>query len=355
MRSFPVSILAIVAVLTVPAAMWPTVSPAGRAAAESALPLGRPEARAAPPPPGETVAIPSSTPFALSDVGDPEEAPPRDARVTLYLPRNAAPRDPVPAVVFLHGAAGVLSSRGPRYARELAERGVAGAVVDVFGARRDLGRGFVDRLMNITESAVLADAYATLAWLDARPDIDGRRVALMGFSYGGMATLYAVQEQVARAFLPAGPRFAAHVAYYAPCIARFEDSGTTGAPVLALSGAADASVDAARCAETDAALRAGGSSVTRIAYPNAYHQWDGRFAGPRSIGRNLAPCDLVVDTDGDVRDAITGLPMWGPFMRKLILGLCSDGAGYLIGRDDEVRARALDEVTRFLGAAFDGG
>jgi len=301
---------------------------------------------------GEIVAVPSSTPFTLSDVGDPDEAPPRDAQVRIFLPEGASAEAPVPAVVFLHGAAGVLSSRGPQYARQLSAMGVAGVVVDVFGARRDLGTGFVDRLMNITEAAMLADAFAVLGWLDAMPEIDGDMVILMGFSYGGMATLYAVQEQVAETLLPGGPRFAAHVAYYAPCIARFEDNRTTGAPVLALAGDGDAIVDPERCAETDAALEEGGSAVTRITYEDAYHQWDGRFSGPRPIGRNLAPCSFVVEDDGDVHDSITGFPMTGPFLRKIILGVCTDSEGYLIGRDDEVRDRALAEVSVFLNEVF---
>ncbi len=40
----------------------------------------------------------------------------------------------MPAVVILHGAAGVLSSCGPLYARQLAGMGVAGVVVEMFGA-----------------------------------------------------------------------------------------------------------------------------------------------------------------------------------------------------------------------------
>ena len=300
------------------------------------------------------VSLASSTPFTLDDAGDPRDAPPAELRVTLFLPQEASAANPVPAVVFLHGAAGVLSSRGPAYARQLAQMGVAGVVVDSFGSRRELGTSFIDRLLNITEAAILADAYAALAWLDGMPEVDGERVALMGFSYGGMATLYGVQEQVARTFLPQGPRFAGHVAFYAPCIASFEDAATTGAPVLMLAGDSDAIVDPQRCAAAEAALEAGGSQVTRITYEGAYHQWDGSRSGPRPIGRNLAPCRFVVEADGDVVDGRSGLPMTGPFLRKIILGLCSDSDGYLIGRDDAVRARAVADVARFLNGVFEG-
>jgi hypothetical protein len=46
--------------------------------------------------------------------------------------------------------------------------------------------------------------------------------------------------------------------------------------------------------------------------------------------------------------------MDGPFMRKVILGLCSDSDGYLIGRDEAVRARAIGDWSRFLNTIFDG-
>jgi hypothetical protein len=45
-----------------------------------------------------------------------------------------------------------------------------------------------------------------------------------GFSYGGMATEYVMHVQMVDALAPNGARFVGHVAYYAPCIARFGDS-----------------------------------------------------------------------------------------------------------------------------------
>lgn len=297
--------------------------------------------------------LPSSTPFTLDDVGDPDDAPPAELRLTLYMPPDASADAPVPAVVLLHGSAGIVSSREPAYARQLASLGVAGVVVQSFASRRDIATGFIDRLLNITEAALLADAYATLGMLAAMPQVDAERIALVGFSYGGMVTLYAAQEQVAEAFAADGPRFAAHATFYAPCIARFEDEATTGAPVLMLAGDGDAIVDDARCDEAAEALEAGGSAVTRITYEDAYHQWDGIRTGPRPIGRNLAPCRFVVEADGDVVDGRTGMPMTGPFTRKIILGLCSDSDGYLIGRDDDVRARAVADLSAFLNDVFD--
>src|SRR5207237_2220285 len=138
---------------------------------------------------------------------------------------------------------------------QLARMGVAALVVDSFGARRHLGTEFIERILNITETMILADAYSGLGFLAARPEIDPRRVVLTGFSYGAMAAMYGLYAQIADKLAPAGPRFAGHVAFYGPCIARFEDNRTTAAPLLLLIGGKDEIVDQRRCAETAADIR----------------------------------------------------------------------------------------------------
>ena len=307
-------------------------------------------------PQGERVTFESASPFTLSNVGNgDEEAPPTAAQGTLYLPADASADAPVPAVVILHGASGVQSVRELTYARQFASQGTAALVIDVFAARRDRANGFINRLLEITEAMFLADAYAGLRYLDALPQVDGDRVALIGFSYGGMVTTYAAYAQVAERYAPEGPRFAAHVAFYAPCIAEFQDSRATGAPLLMLYGGRDAIVDPARCARVAEQIEAGGGAVETVVYPEAVHQWDGRFAQEREIGRNLAGCRFVVEPDGKVRDRWLLLPMSSVFTRKVILGLCADSEGYLIGRNDAVRAQSNRAMGEFLERVLVGG
>ena len=304
---------------------------------------------------GNTVTYPSHSPFTLWEVGKSAALdPPTEARAALFLPEDASAESPVPAVVLLHGAAGVLSARELTYGAQFAEMGVAALVVDAFGARRDKANGFIDRLLNITETMVIADAYAGLRYLDSLPQVDSKRVALMGFSYGGMSTMLAAFEQTAAALSPEGLRFAAHISFYGPCLARFDDTTATGAPVLLLAGSQDDIIDPERCNEVVEDLRDGGAEAEFVVYDDAYHQWDGRFAGPRMIGRNLAPCEFNVNKAGVVRDTLTFLPMSGPFLRKVILGLCVESEGYLIGRDDAVRAKSNSAVGEFLMRAFNG-
>jgi dienelactone hydrolase len=305
---------------------------------------------------GARISFPSRSPFSLADVGKaPWRNPKARAQATLYLPKGASARRPVPAVILLHGAGGVLYNREPVYAAQYARMGVAALVIHVYEARNHRGYGFVGRLLNITESMFLADAYAGLRYLAKRPEIDGRRVVLIGFSYGGMATMYAAYRQVARAYAPGGPRFAAHVAYYGPCIVRFADSRATGAPLLMLIGAGDAITDAKRCAKVAGDLRGGGAPVRTIVYQGAYHQWDGNWRGPFSIGRSLAPCRYWVHRDGTIRDLRTLLPMVDPFTRKITLGLCAAKDGYMINADPVIRARSNRDVGRFLARIFRRG
>lgn len=295
--------------------------------------------------PGQAVSFETASPFGLRQVGT-ADTPGTTAKATLFLPDDLSV--PVPAVILLHGAGGVLTAREMTYGRQYAAMGVAALVVDVFGARGGRGRGFARRLIDVTEAMMLADAFAGLRYLANRGDIDGNRIALVGFSYGGMATTYAAHAQVSERYAPEGNRFAAHVAFYAPCIARFADARATGAPILFVDGGRDAIVDPTRCAEVDADLEAGGARVQRVTYPDAHHQWDGAFPGSRMIGRNLAPCRFRVERSGGVQDLRTGLMMSNRWLRITALALCVGREGYLIGRDDEVRAQSNRDVARFL-------
>ncbi len=320
----------------------------------AALALLPPAATALPPPAaveGEAVRFASTSPFGLRDAvhgrGEPVEA-----RGRLFLP-DARGVAPVPAVILLHGSGGILGPREPTYARQFAAMGWATLVIDVFGSRVEPGTRFTERLLNVTEAMFLADAYAGLRFLDEHPAVDGERVALVGFSYGGMAATYAVHDVVARAFAPEGPRFRAHAAYYAPCIARFEDVTTTGAPFAMLYGTADEIVDPARCAEVLEDIASGGSPVLVEAFEGAAHQWDARGGGAGwRAPRGLADCNFRVANDGRVRDNRTFLALDGYLGRSAALAWCADDRGYVIQGDPATRSRSDRILAAFLTEAL---
>ncbi|HEY1722098.1 MAG TPA: dienelactone hydrolase family protein [Magnetospirillaceae bacterium] len=298
---------------------------------------------------GQPVTFNSISPFDLRSIPSAMEQPTR-INATLFMPPGEHASQSVPAVVFLHGASGVLGARELTYGPQLAAMGIAALAIDTYGSRRNMAATFIDRVMNITETMFVADAYAGLTYLTGKPEIDPKHVVLTGFSYGAMATTYAMYRQLADALAPNGPRFVAHVAFYGPCIAHFDDNRTTGAPLLMLQGADDQLLDPKHCAAVADELRAGGSTVDIIRYPGAVHQWDGDFAR-RTIGHNLSDCRFDVEKNNVIRDHHTGLPMSNPFYRKIILGLCVGGP-FPIGRDDQVRQLSNADYGRFLSRAF---
>jgi dienelactone hydrolase len=305
----------------------------------------------------QTVAFASSSPFVPDDFRrgshDARDAgPPVSTVAMLYMPKAAAPNHGTPAVILLHGAAGMVAERGATYGPQLASMGVAVLVVDTYGSRRDMARGFIGRVIHITETMFVTDAYAGLIYLAQQPQIDARHIVLAGFSYGGMATVFALYEQMAEHLAPPGLRFAGHVDFYGPCIARFDNPRTTGAPLLMLNGAEDRITPIQQCRRIEDDVRRGGSAVNLIQYAGAVHQWDGGMSR-RMIGRNLSGCAFRVEADGTTRDAHTMLPMTGWFDRAVSLGLCTAGAGpYPIGADPVVRAESNRDFAQFLRQVF---
>ena len=305
---------------------------------------------------GIEVAFASHSPFVLEDVGAGARLdPPRRVSGLLYMPAGAAAERKSSAVVLLHGTMGIQPARELAYAQQFAAMGIAALVVDTFGSRTDIATEYVDRMLKVTETMMVADAYAALDFLAARPEIDPHRVALMGFAYGALATVLAAYEQVATRFAPDGKRFAAHVSFYGPCLASFENTRATGAPVLMLSGELDAVSDPKRCAATAEELRRGGASVESIRYTGAYAQWDGEQGSPGNPVRrphNMSACRFIVERDGTVRDGKSGLEMSNGFYRKVILALCDEPEGYLLQRDPAVRAMSNRDVGKFLAGVF---
>jgi len=197
----------------------------------------------------------------------------------------ALPSRRLPAVLILHGSAGV-DARGDFHQAALNAAGIATLQIDMWEAR-----GVTD-LSNRPQAPILTypDAFTALAWLSAHPRIDPARIGVLGFSWGGVISL-ASAEQLYAGLFGGGRRFAAHVAHYPVCYgannvdipALFPPAavGTqflnlTGAPVLIQIGSEDDYDNgSARCVALAAAVNpANGGVVSVVEYPGAFHAWD---------------------------------------------------------------------------------
>lgn len=98
--------------------------------------------------------------------------------------------DPAPVVLLFHGFTGsrdelpvANTDEGvfSRTARLLAEQGIASLRIDFRGSGESPG-AFADT----TFEGQVADGLAALSWLEANPAVDGQRLAVLGWSQGGL-------------------------------------------------------------------------------------------------------------------------------------------------------------------------
>jgi hypothetical protein len=204
--------------------------------------------------------------------------------------------------------------RGYRPFREIADtlgrRGIAVLRLDDRGYGGSGGNGATATSVDFAD-----DVRAALAWLRAQPDVDARRLALLGHSEGGLiAPLVAVRDSaLAGIVLLAGPAWSGRrIIAYQNTIAIDRQPGMTvarrdtiiagamravdstavvspwlryfldydplptlrrvRAPVLILQGATDLQVAPSQANELAAALRAGGNTrVTTRVFPETNH------------------------------------------------------------------------------------
>ena len=192
----------------------------------------------------------------------------------LFTPATA----PRAAVVMMHGcggayaASGALSSRHRMWGEYLSGLGYAVLMLDSFtsrGLREICTVKTAER--TIKEADRVGDAYAALAYVTARFDIDASRVALLGWSHGGGTVLTAAARKPAAA-LP----YKAMIAFYPGCTTRAKraDSFHAYAPLLVLTGESDDWTPAAPCKALVDNAAARGEPVSIVVYPNAYHDFD---------------------------------------------------------------------------------
>lgn len=118
----------------------------------------------------------------------------------LHLPRGASARRRCPAVLFLHGFTGSRHEAHRLFvlaARSLAQTGIASLRIDF----RGLGDSSGD-FSEMTIESELQDAVAALRFLRRRPEVDAKRIGLLGMSMGGLvASLVAAQEKALKSVL----------------------------------------------------------------------------------------------------------------------------------------------------------
>ncbi len=281
-------------------------------------------AQTAPLPPAQTVRFPSADGRT-------------DLTGYLFSPSGAGPH---PAIVMLHGRAGLYSGRvssqctlvapgipSPCDGDTLSQRHLAWTAywiargylvlhVDSFGPRgvaHGFGRhthGAPDR-DEVNELTVRPlDAEGALAWLAARQEVNPARIMLQGWSNGASTALNVMQRQADRA--AGSPAFAAALVFYPGCgrQALLSRTPALDRPVQVLLGGADEEVSPTTCQrvlQRVLRIRQARAPVVTV-YPGATHDFDDPGRARQAIGANRQAREDALARLGDWLDRVPSLP-----------------------------------------------
>ena len=147
--------------------------------------------------PGEPVTIPGAE---ISGWGQVVE-------VLARFGRPASATAKLPAVLILHGSAGV-DGRGAFYAKALQEAGIATLEITMFARGSRLGPSV---------HATMPHAAGALRWLASQPNVNGQRLGVIGFSWGGQMSVMMSSEMVQERLGKDVPKPVAFVSLYPVC------------------------------------------------------------------------------------------------------------------------------------------
>lgn len=216
----------------------------------------------------------------------------------------------LPVVVLMHGSGGM----GPNiemWSDEFNAMGVSTFAIDGFS-----GRGLTSTSANqalLGRLNFILDIYRGLDILAKHPRVDPERIALMGFSRGGQATLYASLKRFHKMWNKSGVQFAAYIPFYPDCVTTFiGDVDVADRPIRIFQGAADDYNPVAPCRAFVARLRAAGHDVELTEYPNVWHAFDNPLGSTTPYiskgGQTVRHCSIREEPEGLLINAATKQP-----------------------------------------------
>ena len=215
----------------------------------------------------------------------------------------------LPLVILLHGSGGI-EENAIVWERLFASLGISTFEIDSFTGRRIIST--VADQSQLGRLNMILDLYRSLAILAAHPAVDPNRIAVMGFSRGGQAALYATLKRFHKLWNPSGINPAAYIALYAPCITTYiDDTQVTDHPIRIFHGRSDDWVEIAPCRAYFNRLRVTSKNVQMIEYANTWHAFDYSSLPSKPINMPYAQtthCVLKEEPMGTIINVATHKP-----------------------------------------------
>jgi dienelactone hydrolase len=252
----------------------------------------------------------------------------------------------LPAVILMHGSGGAGGNIG-YWRRQLNGMGISTFVIDGMTGRGFTGVGSNQALLGRLN--FIHDIYRALDILAKHPRVDPDRIALMGFSRGGQAALYASVERFHKLWNPNGNQIAAYVAFYPDCATSYRDeTQLVDKPIRIFHGAPDDYNPVRTCKAFVERLKAAKVDVELTEYPNAPHGFDNPLgfnpARPAAQDQSVRDCTIREGESGLLINAATNAPF--TYKDECVR------LGPHVGHDPEATQAATVAVTEFLRAVL---
>lgn len=254
-------------------------------------------------------------------------------------------RGPFPVVMMIEGSGGI-GSNVDYWDRQFLPRGIATFTIDGF-----TGRGIASLVADQSKLGLMnmiVDLYRGLGVLAKKREIDPGRVAVMGFSRGGLTTLYSAMTRFQTAWNQSGVTPAGYIPLYPVCNFQFvDDTDIAGGPIRIFHGAADDYVPIAPCQAYVQRLKQAGRDVEIQALSGAYHAYDMTVLPSKALflpNAQKTDCIIIEDKSGVLLNSATEKP-WTR------TDACN-GIGAHMAYSAEATAATGKAVLEFLTAIF---
>lgn len=186
---------------------------------------------------------------------------PGGAPVRAYVAQPAG-AGPFPAVIMIHEFWGMRSEIAGK-AAALAQQGYVVVAPDTY---RGQTTNWIPRAiylaLSTADEQVNSDLDAVFAWLSSQPNVDPKRIVVMGFCYGGgKALVYSLHND----------KLAATGIFYGSLISEPSRLKTLPGPVLGIFGEQDQAPSPANVAAFETGLTAAGIPHQLTIYPGVGH------------------------------------------------------------------------------------
>jgi dienelactone hydrolase len=251
-----------------------------------------------------------------------------------------------PTMILMHGSGGI-GANVPFWQRHFLSMGINTVTIDGMTGRGLTGVG--DKQAVLGRLNFIIDVYRTLEVIGRHPGVDSNKIALMGFSRGGQATLYASLARFHRQWNKSGVDIQAYIPFYPDCATTYQgDTETTGKPIRIYHGTPDNYNPVATCKTYMGRLKEAKRDIELVEYPNAPHGFDNPIAPTTPFlaknNQSVRDCKILEAPGGQLVNSETKAPFnYTDACVKL---------DPLVGGDRAATEAVMKEITTFVTKVF---